>query len=138
MHRIDLPGGGWADIAEPDELSNRNRKLVRRYAFPAYEIRDHFPAPGPALDPGGPPAATALDIAAGDMDIVSDMQAAFIVAYTVAWSFGDLPTMDTVDDLPGPVFDALAEATAAQGDGSVDMSVDGAINPASPTVPSPV
>jgi hypothetical protein len=139
-HRIDLPNGGWADICEATELSNRNRKLVRRYSLPAFKIRDRF-ADAPA-DPANitpEESAAALDhIDPDDLDVVDAMQAAFIVAFTVAWSLDQpLPTLETVDDLPGPIFDILAAATAGQGDGTPDFGPDGAIDPASPTVPSP-
>lgn len=143
-HRIDLPDGGWADIADPKELSNRSRKLLRRYAFPAYNARDHFAdvvIPDGATDEQK--AEAAIDALAAtdpaDLELVDNMQAAFIVAYVVAWSRTDaLPTMDTVDDLPGPVFDVLAAETGKLGDGAVAFTPDDALDPASPTVPSPV
>lgn len=143
--KIDLPGGGWAEIKDPDELTNRDRKLLRRHVLAASGLREKLIAAG--VDPEAAKEAQ-IDAAAGariaalltpdDMDLTDAAQGAFIVAYVASWDADrPLPTMDTVDDLPGPVYDVLAKATTALGDGSVEVSPDGAVDAASPTVPSP-
>jgi hypothetical protein len=137
--RIDLPDGQSAVLREPSELTNRHRKQLRRAAMPAYKIREKFVA---ADQPDDTPTDTAgiFDRAdASDFDLVSDMQAAYIVTYLQEWTLDrPLPTADTVDDLPGPIFDILAKATTQLGIGSVKIDVDDAVNPESPTEPSPV
>lgn len=142
--KIDLPGGGWASIKDPEELTNRDRKLLRRNAFAAVELGNKLRGLGvqPGADPQDIPDELAEKIAgvitADDWDLLSDSQAAFIVAYVGEWSLDrPLPTMDTVDDLPGPIFDALARATAGLGDGSLEVSPDQQTDPGSPTGPSP-
>ena len=144
--RIDLPGGAWADIKAPDELTNRDRKLLRRYAMGAMGVRSKLLAAGFGADQ----LATGISdpeieakigdtLTADDLDATDSAQSAFIVSYLSAWSLDrPLPTMDTVDDLPGPVFDALAKATTSLGDATPDFGPDGAMDPASPTVPSTV
>lgn len=141
--KIDLPGGGWAEIKDPEELTNRERKLLRRHAFGARELRGKLLATG--IKPGTKVQDIPDDLeekllgqlTAEDLEGADGIQAAFIVAYTASWSLDrPLPTMETVDDLPGQVFDAIAEATVDLGDGSLDTGVDGAVDPASPTGPS--
>lgn len=104
-------------------------------------------------------------LTADDFDRLGDIQSALIVVHISSWSIGDQaaeaygddlaavwaphpgskadvlvstnPTMDTVDDLPGPVYDAFATATAVAAT-APDFGVDGVVDPASPTMPSPV
>jgi hypothetical protein len=144
VRRIDLPGGHWADIKAPDEISNRDRKTLRRHAMAARGVAEKLADAGllaPGQDPTSLDEATQAKIGrlidADDLDLTDAAQSAIIVAYVAAWDLGDLPTMDTVDDLPGPVFDRLAMVTAGLGDGTLDASPDGALDPGSPTVPSP-
>ena len=144
MHKIDLPGGGWASIKDPDELTNRERKLLRRHVFGATDLRSKLLAAGvkPGTRPEDVPEevmeAIGETLELDDLEALSDTQSAFIVAYTAEWSLQrPLPTMDTVDDLPGPIFDALAAATAELGDGSLEVTPDQQPDPASPTGPSP-
>jgi hypothetical protein len=91
--RVDLPGGGWADIKDPEELSNRDRKLLRRSMLAARGLRDRLLAAG--VKPGTLPGdrvdqavIEAVDSAvdADDLDLADDAQAAMIVTYTSAWS----------------------------------------------------
>ena len=141
--KVDLPGGGWANIKDPEELTNRDRKLLRRHAFGAVELGDKLRGLGvkPGTKPQDIPDDLAEQVAKAitpdDWDTLSDSQGAFIVAYTAEWSLDrPLPTMDDVDDLPGPIFDALAVATADLGDGSLEVTVDDQQDPGSPTGPS--
>ncbi len=152
--RVNLPGGGWADIKDPTELTNRDRKLLRRGVMPAMTVRtkllDQVQASdieAVQADPANIPADVAERLGGAmtgdDMDAMSDAQAACIVAYTAAWSLdgttaGPALTVDTVDDLPAPIFDLLAEQTAGLGDGTPTVSIDGAGDDSSPTVPSGV
>ena len=148
--KIDLPGGGWAEIKDPEELTNRERKLLRRHAFGARELRGKLLATG--IKPGTKVQDIPDDLeekllgqlTAEDLEGADGIQAAFIVAYTASWSLTapdgnplPLPTMETVDDLPGPIYDALSSATSELGDGGLDTTVDGATDPGSPTGPSP-
>jgi hypothetical protein len=69
------------------------------------------------------------------------MKCASIVAYVSTWSLGlALPlTMDTVQDLPGPIWDALAAETFGKGDGAEkldDESPGALLDRNSPPVPS--
>ena len=118
---IDLPDGGWAEIKGAAELTNRDRKLLRRHALAAFSLREKLGAAGITVDTADLQAVGEVpdDVAerigatfdADDLDMLDQVQAAFIVVYTVAWApsgaagtpLGHELTMDNVDDLPGPV-----------------------------------
>ena len=141
--RHDLPGGGWADIKDPTEVTNSERRLVRQYLMTAQSATSaKLASLGVTAEMSGnlPPELAAKVNAATtfeDLDLIDDAQAALIVAYTAGWSLErPLPTMGTVNDLPGPVYDALAQATTVIGDVALDTSVDGVRDPESPTMPS--
>ncbi len=152
--RIDLPGGGWADIKEPTELTNRDRKLLRRGVLPAMTVRTKLMDRARAsdieavrADPANVPADVTERLGEAmtgdDMDAMSDAQAACIVAYVAGWSQNgtDLApalTLDTVDDLPAPIFDLLANETASLGDGTPNTGLDAVTDETGPTVPSGV
>ncbi len=150
MTRIDLPGDGWADIKDPDDLTNRERKLLRRHGMASLHpprqdgrlrCQGRPGTIGRSVDdiPRGDASGSGRSLTADDLDLLDDAQSAFIVVFTAAWSLDlPLPTMDTVDDLPGPIWDVLAKATAALGDGTLDTSVDNVTDPSSPTGPSTV
>lgn len=142
--RVDLPGGGWAVIKDPTDLTNRERRVLRHAVFPARALSEKLTAAGAQPDRPTPDALDALGdtLTADDLDLIDGAQAAFIVVYTAELHAADgsslpLPTLETVDDLPGPIFDALAQATVNLGDGSLDVSPSQAADPASPTGPSP-
>jgi hypothetical protein len=175
-NHVSLPGGGWANIKTPDLLTNRERKVLRRVMIGAAKVgsvlRDTMRAvdldairadPFNIPDEIGEKVAGALS--PDEMDQMTDVQAALIVAYVAEWSIGERavetfgqaaeawlprhgsrgdvlvspnPTMETVDDLPSPVYDAFTRETMTLGDGTVDFGVDGAGDRSSPTVPSAV
>lgn len=134
---LDLPDGGWVSVKKPSEITNRERKLLQRHGLPLYALRGKLKEKGVTDEQLEADAieAVAGNLDASDLEVASTAQAAYIVAYTKAWSLDlDLPTMDTVDDLPAPIFDVIAKATAQLGDGTVDTEP----NPSrsSPTSPS--
>jgi hypothetical protein len=174
--RIDLPCGGWADIKDPDQLTNRDRKSIRRLAIPAMslaaDLQGRLGGESVAKIAANPtelsPEMTEMlgsMLSADEMDRMDDVQAAVIVAYVAKWSLGSNattmygedavapwavrlggdgtfaspnPTAANVDDLPGPVYDAFAHATADLTDGSVDTSAETVLDPSGPTMPSAV
>jgi hypothetical protein len=143
-HKVDLPDGGWAEIRDPAELTTRQRSVVRRYMVPMARMRDKF-AGMTAAKPDATPEeqseailASIEAVGADGLDDMDAMYAAFIVTYLAGWSLDrPLPTTpDAALDLPGSLFDTLTRACINLGDGAVDFSVDGAVDPASPTEPS--
>ena len=127
---VQLPGDATAVIRDPDELTERQRRVMRTALLGAF---------GDSL------ASIDLDNPAADMKIkvtpelgavMFQMRDASITAGLVAWSLPEpLPTLETVQDLPAPLYDALADACASLATG---MTLDTSPNPdpASPTQPS--
>jgi hypothetical protein len=69
-------------------------------------------------------------------DAMFGLRDASIVAGLVEWSLEQpLPTLDTVQDLPGALYDALAEATSTLSAG-LTLDTSPSPDPASPTPPS--
>ena len=69
----------------------------------------------------------------------NNLNRAGIVAFVKSWTLGLPPTMDSLSDLETDQYDALLEAVApliVSGMFGQDFSVDGALDPNSPTVPS--
>ena len=146
--RIPLPDDAWAEIKEPKELTNRERKFLRRQSIAVLPLQAKLVEAG--LGPSDVSAEGQVsDVAtvklfemlgADNLDLLESIQSAAIVTYTLGWGYKDethpAPTMETVDDMPGFLYDALAKATFGLGDGTVDFGVDGAPDPSSPTVPS--
>ena len=113
MARIELPAGAWAELRDPDVVTERGRK----------------------------PLVTALDGATKAVDdgavvtTMIDVQTACVVVMVEAWSF-DLPIeADSLLDLPAKTVDALRKECAKYQD---ELMPDFGPTPdkASPSVPS--
>lgn len=116
--RISLPSGAWADLAEPDELTERRRRPVQKTQMKAMKAmvaagvdKTQPPHPSPetraTMTPG---ELAALDqqqnewmtqvFMAVDIDDALEADAAYIAAFTLAWSFDTPVSADTVLDIP--------------------------------------
>lgn len=143
-HKVDLPDGGWAEIRDPKELTQGGRKLIRRYTLGMLGARKQLQEMQ-SIKPDAPPEETEEAVAgimesfgADGFASLEDMGSAFIVAYLMSWSL-TLPLPDSpadVDKMPAYIVDVLGPECMKLGDGTVDFSPDGAIDPASPTEPS--
>ena len=108
MPAINLPNGS-AIICSKDEVSERTARAISK----AY-----LEAAGSALklanlgfDENKPETWGVIsDISDEDQDRLNGYQAALIVGMVKSWTFGDLPTAETVLDLPRATFTALADA----------------------------
>lgn len=104
---VEVPGG-TAVLRDADEMSERQRRVVRSalFAAAADALGDEL-----STAPGQPPTSVHLSAATGDL--MAATKDAAIVASLVSWTLdGPLPTMDSVVDLPGALYDALAVETA--------------------------
>jgi|ERR1039458_8205004 hypothetical protein len=133
LTHVELPDGHWADLKDTDDLTNRERKLLRRAIVPAFGVKPKLDALGVKENDPTTWEQAAVGLDADDLDLLDDFQGAYIVAYVGAWSLGPLPTLATVDDIPGPIYDALSTLTVNRGDGTVDLTADGATDPKVPT-----
>lgn len=146
MARIELPDGNWAELRAPAELSERQRRLLRRSVPPMSAL--DLKMKGIRKDAAAEAGVAADDVeltdeefvsklSSDEMDVIYDTQCASIVAYVKEWSLGELPTLESVLDLPGPIFDELAKATFGFGDGSINPDdPKQLLDKSSPPVPS--
>ncbi len=114
--RVELPGGGWADLRDPDAVTERQRK--------------------PFL------AASGRLVKSDDMEdsgfiAVLDVQDALVLALVNAWSYEAPVTADSLLDLPCKALDALRAACFAHRD-ALTPDFGPTPDPASPTEPSSV
>lgn len=112
--RVELPGGEWAQVKDYGELTPDEVEFLMRQSGPAEPVAKKLsdqgvrPTGGLPEDPGAVEAVEALTSA--DREALRAIQRAAIVAYVVAWSLGPPPTLETVDELPTPIFSALLDA----------------------------
>lgn len=128
MRRVDLPNGAWADILDPDELTERRRRPIKNLAGASVATIARLENVSTGDD------MAAVGITEDEADRLTRLQDATIVAVVSAWSY-DLPvTADSLLDLPGAVYDALAQATASVGaQVAVDVSPTPTPEPGNPT-----
>ena len=113
MARIDLPASAWAELRDPDVVTERGRKPLIAALNGATK----------AVDDGVV------------IDSMLDVQDALIVVMVEAWSF-DLPVeADSLLDLPAKTVTALRKACAKFQD-ELMPDFGPTPDPASPSVPS--
>jgi hypothetical protein len=143
METITIPGG---TAVLRDTLTVRQRRPLQVVgATLPKELVDIVDAA--QADTNGRIRLDELGLTEGTASIMFRMQDASIVAFLDSWSLTDgagapvpLPTMDTVGDMPGDVYDAIGLAVSKRGaaeiNGMGDASPDGVTDPESPTGPS--
>ena len=77
------------------------------------------------------------DLSDADVENVNAYQAVLILNMLKSWSLGDLPTAETVLDIPSVIFQALAAACSTEWSKRADFSPDGVVDPLAPTADSP-
>lgn len=128
--RVELPGGNWAELRDPMEVTEKERRpLKRAYAELAKELSKRAaerqgpataaitPVP-PQLGGTGPSSRSPLDDV--DVDVLLDAGDVFerqaVVFCVTSWGGPRLDgkeiTPDGLDDIPAPVYTALSVAVA--------------------------
>jgi hypothetical protein len=118
MKRIDLPSGATADIREVADVTERQRRPIKRIqtrlaGLPAFvNAIDEAKAQseGEELSP-----ETQLKIAAGmgeAFDLLEELNDSLVAALVAGWSFPFAVSVDAVQDLPGRDLDALRTAVS--------------------------
>lgn len=118
MQRINLPSGATADLREVADVTERQRRPIKRIqtrlaGLPAFvnavEEAKHQ-ADGVDLTPDAQ-----LKIAAGmgeAFDLLEDLNDSLVAALVAGWSYGFPVSVDACQDLSGRDLDALREAVA--------------------------
>jgi hypothetical protein len=120
MIHITLPSGASADLRPVSEVTERQRRPIKRIqaqlaARPAFaaavkEAQAIAKAAGTVLDP-----EAELRIAAGmgdAFDLLEDLNDSLVAALVAGWSYGFAVTVDGVQDVPGADLDALRKECA--------------------------
>ena len=117
MTRLDLPGGAWAELRDPDAVTERQRK--------------------PFIGALGR-AAKAEGAEDGGLSAMIDVQDTLVMAMVVSWSFElTVGAADSLLDLPHKTVSALRTACMKfQSELLPDFGVNP--DPASPTEPASV
>lgn len=121
---VALPNGQWAELRDPEEVSERQRRLVRkaqmRISLHANEMQEAqrlassgvVQADG-TIDPADTAevlSATKRLVESGALDDVDDAVDVSLSVLVCRWSFDGPVTLDAIVDLPGGAYTALRAA----------------------------
>lgn len=130
MQRVYLKAGGWADLRDHAEVSERLRRPVTRIqmllaADPAFSgvVKDAAATGITSVDDVSPDKAVAMmdGMGASSVELMFDLQDRAILARVMGWSFGPVVTLDSLQDLPAPAYDELGKLCAP---GALDNGPD--------------
>lgn len=125
---IDLPNNESATLRSYKELSERQARRIRSALRGALEQAGSLAAHG--FDEGDPATWSALrEISADEGTAIEIYQDRCIVEMVKSWTLGELPTMETVGDLPSTTYAVLAEAAVKESRDDTEWTVDGAKDP---------
>lgn len=141
MQTISLPSGATADLRDVADVTERQRRPIKRIQTKLAGLPDFVHAVEEAKSQKEGEELTPeqqLTIAAGmgeAFDLLEDLNDALVVALVARWSYGFAINADAVQDLPGRDLDALRAAVSPY---LSQLSPDFEPNPdsASPTVAS--
>ena len=149
MPRIELPKDNWAELREPDEVSERGRRpilsAITRVTPAGWEALKKLNPEEvkAAVGSGEPNDEVVAKVSTLANDDLAALQAAndwCIVALVREWSFAQPITIDGALDLPGAAYDLLRDACAPAIETlfvSFEPVVEaGKVDPDSPFVPS--
>ena len=129
MPAVELPNGGSAILFTKDEISERTNRLIndafmRASAQGAQLVSKGFDANKPET------WHIYTDLAPEERADLDHYQSVLIVGMVKQWSLGELPTLDSVLELPKKTYEMLAKACSDEfNKEDLDFSPDGAIDP---------
>lgn len=148
MRTIEIPGG-IARIKDGEDLRGRDTKLIKAAAIAAQNVllkipEEARPKPGESREEAANRMQKYLlenpmDLTAAEAMLMLNMKEAVMVAYLASWSLElPLPTLETIGDLPAPIYQALDDATGGDVVNAAVSNVNFDVNPDknSPTGPS--
>lgn len=144
MKRENLKAGGWVDLRDQADVSERLRRPVRKLqmilaADPAFSgvVKNAAQGGITSVDDVSPGMAAEMmsTMGAGSVDMMMDLQDHAIMSRVMGWSFEFPVTLDSLQDLPGLAYDEISKLCAP---GALDNGPDfsPSQDPASPTDPS--
>jgi len=123
MPAINLSNGQSAIIYSKEEISERtNRSISRSFLKAASSAAKLTNLGFDDKDPGT--WSVFSEVSEEDQENLDGYQAALIVGMVKSWSLGDLPTVETVIDLPKAIFDELSTACGKEYNDTIDTSPD--------------
>lgn len=132
MPALELPNGASAIIATRAEISERtSRNISRAYMVAGATVARLLELGYNEEDPTTWSAYSKLDDS--EREAVDGYEAALIVGMVKSWSLGELPTLDSVYDLPSETFRALATACGDAYSQTQEFGPDGVTDPKAPT-----
>jgi hypothetical protein len=133
MPAIELPNGQSAIIYSKDEISERTVRNITRAFMKAAAIGGELFKNGADLTNNAQAATAMAGLSEEQQNDLVGYEPALIVGLLRSWTLGDLPTLESVLDLPQNTFKALAFACNTEFNRTDDFSPDGAIDPKAPT-----
>jgi len=124
---VSLPNNESATLREYGELTERAARRIRASLRAALEQASAIAAGG--FDETKPETWGALKGMGDDQTAIEVYQDRCIVEMVKGWTLGELPTMETVGDLPAATYALLAEQAVAASRDDTEFGVDGAPDP---------
>ena len=113
MPLIELPNGQSAVLRNKDEVTERTSRAISRAYLKAAGTALKISQMG--FDETKPETWGVMsEISEDDQNALDGYQAELIVGLVSQWTLGDLPTVESVLDLPKSTFTALSDACDAE------------------------
>ena len=133
MPAIELPNGQSAILFSKDEISERTARRISGSYLKAAAIGGKMVEENVDLSDSQQVVNAMAHMTDEERADLSGFDAAVIVGMVRSWTLGDLPTAETVLDLPQNIFRALAKASSDEFNRIEEFGPDGAIDPKAPT-----
>jgi hypothetical protein len=132
MPTIELPNSQSAVIARKEDISERASRNITRAYMAAAGAASRLSGSG--FDETNPSTwGVFADISEQDQNALDGYQAALVVNMVRSWTLGELPTLDSVLDLPKATFDALVAASSDEFNRITEFGPDGVNDPKADT-----
>lgn len=124
---VQLPNNESAVLRDYDELTERQYRRIGGALRGAMEQAGKLMAEG--FNENDPKTYGMLKDLGDEGTAIQEYQDRCIVEMVKSWTLGELPTMDTVKDLPKKTYDVLAEAAVDATRDTTDFTAAGATDP---------
>jgi len=132
MPTIELPNSQSAVIARKEDISERASRNITRAYMAAAGAASRLSGAG--FNENDPTTwGVFSDISDNDQNSLDGYQAALVVNMVRSWTLGELPTADSVLDLPKATFDALVTACSDEFNRVNEFGPDGVNDPKADT-----